>query len=367
MADGSNGPAPAELGITQQDLGINPDLNQQPTKADTNEQVLSDRNKSLRNIGKLAEGVWAGTTRRTALDNYVDHAVGNGVPFDQITRTVKVVEDPIKAANRWTTQKNPDGTISVFDKDGKVMGAYEKGFLDVALPSGTRTHILADSRIIGEAEYSYRIGAIVLGGETLREIADPQNPAANEAARKLGFNDLEQKTKYFIKHEYSHLIWDQLDSISQRRIMDMFSGSENLVTTRAFAAVLISKKEYQDQEEMAPDKETFDFTFGRRVHRYSKELVINELLAHQVLGDMATREDMTRIQRSTDKGENFGARSKAAFDALVQLRSKNPQDYYFLKQVGLVNNQTFEQDYSKIVSSARSLHTNSPQGMVQVN
>lgn len=345
MADGSNGASPAELGITQKDLGVN--------EANTS--------KSLRNVERLTESVWAGTTKRTALDNYVDYAAGNGVSFDQIAGAVKAVEDPIKAANRWTTQKNPDGTISVFDKNGKLMGAYEKGFLDVALPSGAKTHILADSRIVGlQAEYSHQIGAIILGGPTLTEMADPQNPAATEVARKLGFNDLEQKTKYFIKHEYNHLIWDQLDSISQRRIMNMFSRPENLVATRAFAAVLISKKEYQDQEETDPNRESFEFNFGGRIHRYSKEFIVNELLAHAVLGDMVTREDMSRIHRSADKVENFWARSETAFDVIDQLKAQDPQNYDLLQQAGLVNNQNFEQDYSKIVAAAKSLHANSP-------
>lgn len=360
MADGSNGPSPAELGITQKDLGVVPDFKQQPPEADVN--------KSLGNIGKLAQGVWAGTTQRTALDKYVDHALGNGIPFDQIAQTVKAVEDPIKLANRWRAQKNPDGTVSVFDKDGKMIGVYEKGFLDVPLPSGLQTHIVADSRITEfSAEYKYQMGAMVLGGPTLAEIADPANPVANEEARKIGWQDLEQKTKYFVRHEYTHLVWDKLDSVTQKRIMDIFSRSDNLATTRAFGAVLISKKEYQAQEETDPNKEAFEFNFGGRVHRYSKEFVVNELLAHGVLGDMVTRDDMTRIQRSSDRAENFGTRSKTAYDALDQLKVQSPQDYDFLQQAGLVNNQNFEQDYSRIVSTARSIHTNSPQGFVRIS
>lgn len=300
---------------------------------------------------------------------------GNNPPPTELGITQKdlgiaqdnVSEVPVKEADRLKLQKNQDGTITALTKDGKPLGVYEKGFLDLNLPSGASVNVVADSRLTGfQAEYRPDFGALVLAGATLSEAANLQDPAANQEARKDGWKDLAQRTEYFIKHEYNHFAWDQLDSLTQQKILGIFSKPERLASTRTFAAILISKPEYQQQEETDPNKPAYEFTFGGKVHRYSQERIINELLAHGVLGEIMGRDEMTQIQRSRNQAENFGARSKAAIDCLDKIKSTSSEDFDFLVESGLVSNPGFEQDYIYLLNVANSLHNNLPLGVHKV-
>lgn len=68
----------------------------------------------------------------------------------------------IKPVERWKMVKGSQGEIRLKDKSGKEIGAYEKGLLDLQLPSGEKVNLMVDSRIAAQAQYQPGIRGFVV-------------------------------------------------------------------------------------------------------------------------------------------------------------------------------------------------------------
>lgn len=242
--------------------------------------------------------------------------------------------------------KQTDGSIVFNNAEGKPVYGYEKGELGITLPSGEKTNVCYDSRISGQAEYSSIGESFVFSPSAVKEINHPEKYPTE------GWSSSEQRINYILRHEYNHFVWNRLGEDRKEQIITLFSKPEYNGTVRSFAAVLISKPEYQLQEEKDFSVPCYEFAFGGIIHRYSKDKIIGELLGHAVIGEIMDRDGITKIQRANPERENFGGRSKWSIDCIGLIKKSSPEDYEVLINSGVVNNQDFDKDCETIKSMA---------------
>lgn len=255
------------------------------------------------------------------------------------------------ASSVLEAQKQSDGSVIFLGPDRKPVFGFEKGELGVVLPSGKKINIFSDSRISGQAAYSPTVKGLVFTPATVNELKNPN------VYYQEGWQTPEQRAVYFLKHEYTHLAWDQIGETIRKQIIDVFMRPEVAKAMRWFAATLVSKLEYQKQEETDLSVDCIELFFGGKIHRYSKELIVNELLAHAAVGEIMDRAGVTQVQRHNAERENFGLRSKAAIDCLETIGQRFPKEYALLKQKGLMGNDSFAKDLPVIRAKAVSLAT----------
>lgn len=261
------------------------------------------------------------------------------------------VQTPVesKPKQQLLPQKQQNGAVIFFDEARKPLYGFERGDLDISLPSGKRVNIFYDSRLQAQAAYSPDTTSFTFTPATIGELQHPENYPQE------GWQTPSQRTEYILKHEYNHFAWDQLDQATREQVISLFYQPGIAKATRLFAADLITKSTYRVQEELDPNVDCLEFTINGRVYRYSKELIINELLAHATIGEMMDRQAITVIQRNNPQRENFGLRSKSALDCLTFLKKNFPQGYEALIKNKLINNPDFKSDLPVIKTKAVSL------------
>jgi len=249
---------------------------------------------------------------------------------------------------KLTPHKQPNGRVMFNDDSGNAVYSYEQGEIGVSLPSGRKTNILYDSRLVGQAQYSPICGGFAFSPEAIKI---PRRPDDNPLAL---WEDSERMTDYIFEHEYIHFVWDQLSPEEKERTINLFSRAEILPYTRSFGAVLIANKEYATEEMQDLTIDCFEFQYGGSIHRFPKEFIISELLAHVVIGKMMHREGLDNIQVRNRERKNFVDRSKTAIDCLARVE-KLPEEITFLRQKGLVDNKDFVKDYPVLKQTALGL------------
>jgi hypothetical protein len=256
-----------------------------------------------------------------------------------------------KSSTRPLPHPQPDGSIHFTDAidPQKIVFAFEKGKLNIPLPSGFALNIFYDSRLQGQnASFSPEANGIIVTADTKDQIQNPNTFSAD------GWPSVKSRTDYLIKHEYTHMRWDR-SVTTQEFAVNLLQHPAFLPETRAFGASLVSHPAYQAQEESDPMVDCFEYKFGGKTHRYSKDLIVQELFAHAAISQDLTDAQLNHLRQTDPDRYNFVQRSKMARDTLEKVQQKAPEQYAFLQQTGLVDSPQLKQDCAAIKEIVASL------------